>query len=521
MIWSDGSVHLRELDRFTTRALTLPAGFHDPFFSPDGQWIGFAADGKIQKVALAGGDPVKLCDSPTDSPGGAWGADGFIYFTPGWNSGLWRVPEQGGSPERISEPDASRPGSFHGWASPLPDGRGVVFTIWGGAGANDARIAYFDAATRDVVDLAPGAAAQYLASGDVVFFRHGSWFAAPLDPARRRLIGPERRVLDAMRPLYPPGGHERSFSFSGDGRLAYVAEEYSVSTPYTQLAWIDRAGRVERLPFEGPHETPSLALSPDGHRAAVSLAQEGELQVWVYDLASGTRERLTRDGQNMNPQWSPDGTRLAVTSLTRGNFDLRLIDPNALAPPSDLVTTPADDYQAEWTPDGRAIVFAHASPETGVDIWTRGVDEAGSGKPLVVTPDSDEYPSLSPDARWLLYRSESAFYVTSFPETGERTKISAGSAAASWSPSTPEIFVVEADQLVSIRYEVSGGRFRTIGSQVLFHVPLPANGLIPVSHDARRFLMFVPVPGKTLDPEVRVVTDGFAALRAEASAEPR
>jgi hypothetical protein len=522
LVWDGNNVLLRDLDGFTMRALTLPAGVYNPFFSPNGRWIGFSADGKIQKVALAGGDPVKLCDTPTDSPGGAWSTDGFIYFTPGWNSGLWRVPEDGGSPERLSEPDASRPGSFHGWPSPLRDGRGVLFTIWGTAGVTDARIAYLDGGSREVVDVAPGAAAQYVATGDIVFFRHGSWFAAPFDPRSRKIVGPERRVLEAMRPLTPPGDSERSFSFSDDGRLAYVAGAYAYTTPYSQLAWIDRTSHVERLPFEGPHEYHSLALSPDDGRAAVALAAEGELQVWVYDLASGTRERLTRDGQNMNPRWSPDGSRLAVTSLTRGNFDLRLTSANAVAAPSDLVTTPVDDYQVEWTPDGQTIVFAHPSPETGVDIWTRSVDEAGPGEPVVVTPDSDEFPSLSPDGHWLLYRSQGAFYVTSFPEAKERTKISPnGSSAASWSPSTPEIFVVEGDQLVSIRYETSGSRFQTTGSHVLFHVPLPVDGRVPVSHDARRFLMFVPVPGKTLDPEVRVVTDGFAEIRAETPMQPQ
>jgi serine/threonine protein kinase len=524
MIWNDANetVLLRDLEHFGMRAVPLPAHASAPFLSPDGLWVGFNADGKLQKVALAGGDPVKLCDSPNNAPGGTWGADGFIYFTPGWNSGLWRVPERGGSPEQLSTPDKARPGSFHGWPSPLPDGRGVVFTMWGGAGVSDARIAYFDARTREVSQVADGAAAQYVTTGDIVFFRHGSWLAAPFDPHARKLGGPERRVLGAARPLYPVGGREQSFSFSDDGRLAYIAAEFGTFTPYTQLAWIDRSGHVDRLPFEGPHEYRSLALSRDDRRAAVSLAQEGELQVWIDDLVGGTRERLTRDGQNLDPSWAPDGPRLAVTSLLRGNFDIRLFSADAVAPPTDLVATPTDDDRVAWTPDGRAFVYAHSSAQTGVDIWSRAVDETGAGKPVVVTPDDDEYPSLSPDGRFLAYRSHSALYVTSFPESGERTKIAESGSPPSWSPSSPEIFVIEGGRMMSIRYEISGGRFRTTDSRALFDVPLSlGDGQFAVSHDARRFLMLVPVSGKTLDPEVRVVTDGFAELRAAGASEAK
>jgi eukaryotic-like serine/threonine-protein kinase len=515
MIWSASeSVLLRDLDGFATRTLPLPPAASDPFFSPDGRWIGFVADGKVQKIAVAGGDPVKLCDSPNNAPGGAWGTDGFIYFTPGWNSGLWRVPEDGGRPEEISAPDESHPGTFHGWPSPLPDGRGVLFTFWGRSGASDARIAYFDARTGQVTEVAAGAAAQYLASGEVVFFRHGSWFAAPFDP-RTLKLGPERRVLGAMRGLYPVGGRERSFSFSDDGRLVYVAAPDGIFTSYTQLAWVDRSGRVERLPFEGPAEWRSLTLSRDDRRAAVSLAQEGELQIWMYDLAAGTRERLTREGQNLNPSWTPDGSRLAFTTLRRGNFDLEILSPNGSGPETDLVASPTDDDQVAWTPDGRTLVYAHSSPETGVDIWTRPLDGTGPGKPFVVTPDDDELPGISPDGRWLLYRSRSALYVTGFPESKERAKIAeSGNGVAVWSPSTREIFVAAAGRLTSIRYEISDGRFRVTGSQALFDLPFSAEPRFAVSHDARRFLMFVAVPGKTLEPELRVVTDGFAALRA-------
>ena len=462
---------------------------------------------------MAGGDPVKLTEVVTDNPGGAWGSDGFLYFTPSWNSGLWRISEKGGTPERLTEPDASMPGAFHGWPSPLPDGRGVVFTANGPSGLLDARIEYLDLATRQVTVLGAGAAAQYVAGGEVVFFRHGSWFAAPFDVERRKLGGPERRVLADAQPLYPAGGKERVVSFSDTGRLVYIASPTLAAAPVSQLAWIDRAGGIERLPFEGSHL--HLALSADDRKAAVSLSETGELQVWIYDLDRGTRDRLTRDGVNDRPAFSPDGSRLVVTNLTRGNYDLHLVDANGQNPPVELAVTAQDEDEATWTPDGKAILFARTSSKTGVDVWVQRLDDPSSARALITTPDDDHAPRVSPDGHWLVYRSQSAFYVTPFPNGGERTKIDADGGTAAWSPSTPELFVTDGGRLVSYRYAATGGRFRVLDSKALFEVPdLPSGTDFAVSRDARRFLFFVPVPGKTLEPEVRVVSDGVAELRA-------
>lgn len=363
--------------------------------------------------------------------------------------------------------------------------------------------------------MGPGVAARFVATGDLVFFRHGFWLAAPFDPGAGRLVGPERRVLGAARPPDPVGSKEQILSFSTGGRLAYIASPTSFSTPYSQLAWVDRSGTVERLPFEGAHNKDGQALSPDDRRAAVTRLQEGEKQVWIYDLERGTSERWTRDGQNLNPVWSPDGSRLLFTSLLRGNFDLRLASADAPGPPVDVVASPVDDNQGTWTPDGTSLVYTRASRETGLDVWAREVDDTGPGRALVVTQQDDQDPQISPDGRWLLYRSDQEFYVTSFPEPGERTQIAAGVGWAEWSPSTPEIFVTAAGRFEAVRYEVAGGRFRALGAQSLFEVPRSWGLVFAVARDAERFLFCVPVPGETLDPEVRVVTDGFAELRSE------
>ena len=523
LIWDSlaNAFQVRDLDRFTTRSIPVPGGASSPVFSPDGEWIAYFAGGELKKLALAGGNPVRLCDGPSDSPGGAWGADGFIYFTPTWFSGLWRVSEQGGAPERLTEPDHAKHESFHGFPSLLPDRRGLVFTIFGASGVRDARIAYLDLETRKVVDLIAGDAAQYVASGQLVFFRSGSWFAAPFDPKSAKLTGPERRVLEGARPLDPVGSRERSVSFSDDGRLAYIASETGLASPYSALAWIDREGRIAPLPFEGPHQR-TIELSHDGRRVAVTLTLDGENQVWVYDLERGTRDRVTRDGLNSNPVWNPNGSRLAVTSFTRGNLDLSLVNADNPGRPTELVANPEDDDQLDWSPDGRSFVYVRTSPETGSDIWTRAVDASGAGRPVIATPDQDDQPQLSPDGKWLLFKSGDALYVSGFPEAAGRAQILAGAGFATWSPTTPELFAIDAGKLVAIRYEIGNGRFRAAGTRALFDVPrVNLDAPFSVSRDAQRFLFLIPVPGKTREPEVRIVTGGFAELAPASAAEKR
>jgi serine/threonine-protein kinase len=515
VLWdSVGDVVLvRDLDRFDSRPLEV-RGASGPFLSPDGRWLGYNAEGELRKLDLDGGVPATLCQVHTDSPGGAWGADGFVYFTPTWTSGLWRVSEQGGTPERLTAPDRERGETLHAWPSFLPGGRALVFTVFGGAGMRDAKVALLDLASREVNELLPGGAAQYVASGDLLFFRHGAWLAVPFDARGWRVTGAERRVLRDARPLNPLGGRERTFAFADSGLLAYVASPHSYYSPHTRLAWIDREGRVEPLPFEGEHQYSSLEVSPDGGRVAVALAADGELQVWVYDLARGTRERVTRHGLNMDAVWHPDGSRLAVTTLQRGNFDLVEVRADGGAPPAPLVTREEDDSQMDWAPGGDGFVFTHSSTKTGQDVWLREPGAGGDERPIVTSPVDDLRPRLSPDGRWLLYESEAGLYVTDFPAVRQRVLVAARGRYGKWSTATPELFLLQDGGLLAASYEAAGDRFRVLDTRVLFPAPrLPIEVDFAVALDARRFLFLVPVPGKTLDPEARVRTGGFALLR--------
>ena len=121
---ADGQHRLstRLLDQEQTTELAGTENAHDPFFSPDGQWLAFLADGKLKKVSLRGGPPLMLCEA-VDSRGGSWGPDGNIVLAPTTRGGLVRLPAEGGTPQLITRLDLSRREKTHRWPQVLPGGQ--------------------------------------------------------------------------------------------------------------------------------------------------------------------------------------------------------------------------------------------------------------------------------------------------------------------------------------------------------------------------------------------------------------
>jgi hypothetical protein len=175
----------------------------------------------------------------------------------------------------------------------LPDGKGALFTIFGGAGVSNSKVAFLDLETKRHEVLFEGAAGRYVSSGHVVFFRAGVYYAVSFDASRRLVTGPERRVLPEARPLDPLALGAFSYvSFSDTGRLAFMP---GMAVSRTRLAWIDRDGHTEELPFEGQHYG-IFRLAPDGRRVAGGLVDGSDIDLWIYDLARGTQEKLMDEG---------------------------------------------------------------------------------------------------------------------------------------------------------------------------------------------------------------------------------
>ena len=505
---------LQELDEFVSRILPGTEGAGTPFFSPDGQSIGFYADGKMKKVSVAGGHPSVVCDSGDLPPAGAaWGPDGSIVFSPS-SRGFSQVSATGGDPVELTTPDKDRGESGHWWPKFLPDGKSLLFTVVTGTGLNESKVAILDLQTREHHYLLDGAQAHYAPSGHLIYYRTGSYYAVPFDLSGLRVTGAETPVLTDLGSLDPQGSYDDFyFSFSNNGTLVYVPGGSFITEK--RLAWVSRDGRVEPLPFE-PARFSSGELSPDRRRLAVTQFEAGELDIWIYDLERETKEKLTRDGQNLGPVWHPDGRRLAFQSMLTGSLDVRWSSLDGSLVEQSLVSTEQDEGPVFWSPDGLSLVFYQ---DAGIEraLWSLEVGNS-EGKPALVSTSVDELARPSPDGRWIAYSSDGVFYVARYPEITDRVSIASGQGPM-WSHSTPELFFWSGGDLIAVRYDVVSGSFEPGQPYpVLKGLGIGFWSTFGISPDSQKFLVALPTE-ESQQPQLNVVLNWFEELKQLVPAE--
>lgn len=251
---------------------------------------------------------------------------------------------------------------------------------------------------------------------------------------------------------------------------------------------------------------------------AVAGVAGGQQQIYVYDLERGTTEQLTRDGQNFEPEWHPDGSRLAFTSQLEGHFDVRWAPADGTDVPETLHATPADENRWRWAPDGASAVVQIWSPVSGTDFWqVRGA--SGEASPLLASPLSETDLAFSPDGKWLAYVSGGALYVAPYPALGQRVLIAPVAGTPRFSPSGAELFFVEEGRLKVVACEVRAGAFHAGAAQTLFELGR-LSATFDVGPDGRRFLFLASPSDQPSRDVIRVVLNGLDVLRAEAAAEP-
>jgi hypothetical protein len=197
----DSQLYLRDLNEFQPRAVAGSSGARQPFFSPDGKWVAFFAQGQLQKAEVAGGGAIRVVEAAYPF-GGTWNEDNTIIYAASLGSGLLRISASGGTPESLTRPDGATKGYAHVFPRALPGGRSVLFTIWGQA--QGGAVLSLDSGEWEMVlpttkigsaIFAPvgGSSGRLLLADQVADIR-----AAPFDPARPARTSADTSVLSGV-----------------------------------------------------------------------------------------------------------------------------------------------------------------------------------------------------------------------------------------------------------------------------------------------------------------------------------
>jgi eukaryotic-like serine/threonine-protein kinase len=501
-------LYLRAMDSLESRPVPGTDGAVNPFFSPDGQWIGFSAGGKLKKISVSGGAAVTLVDAGTF--GGSWGSQGTIVFAPGGS--LLQVPDSGGAPQPLTHLEKSE--GNHIWPEFLPGGKAVLFTAAGNSAAG-IQIAVQSLATGQRRNLVQGGTQpRYAASGHLIYAQAGgTLMAVPFDPQRLEIKGTPVPVVEGVALSLAFGSTQ--YSVSNTGSLVYVSGSQANQR---RMVWVSRNGAEQ--PLSAPPQAYEIVrLSPDGRRVAVELGE----QLWLYDLARDTLTRFTFEGtRNQNPVWTPDGKRIAFFLTKEGPTNLFWQLADGSGGLERLSTSQYTQIPMSWSPDGQLLAFNESNPKTQYDIWVLQMS-GHKAQPFLQTPFNEGGATFSPDGHWLAYVSNESgrpeVYVQPYPGPGGKYQISTeGGTEPAWNHNGKELFYRSGNKMMALEVATQPG-FVAGKPHMLFEGQYFANDwpqvstVYDVSADGQRFLMVKAAEQASSATQINVVLNWFEELK--------
>ncbi len=507
-------VWVRDLDTLATRPLGGTANATQAFWSPDGRAVGFIADGRLERIDVAGGTPQVLATNLGTGRGAAWSSAGIVLISPAFATGLYRVPATGGPMEQVTELDPSREESAHRYPCFLPDGRRFVFFVQSALpkhkgvylGSLDSR------ETRFLVQS--DTMAVYVSPGYLVFAREGVLMAQQLDAGTLDPRGAPVSLGDGVTYNVNSGWA----ALSGSPRaLAYLTS----TAPTNELVWVDRDGKRLSVVSES-FSSANPNLSPDGTRLAMEVSdpRTGAHSVWVRNLTRGTSLRLTFDAAGSHfPVWMADGEWIVFGSGRKGPWDLYRRRASGVGPEELILETGAMKRPGSASRDGRFLFYESGDPLP--ELWRLPLAGDRTPKPFQVeTKARMAQPRLSPDDRWLAYTSDESgtreIYVRAAGGPGSKWQIStSGGRDPHWRADGKEFFYLSGDdKLMAVEVNSTGPTFETTTPTALFGARLtgfPGTDYA-VGADGQRFLLNAPYTGPVSTP-ITVVLNWTAALK--------
>jgi serine/threonine-protein kinase len=531
---------LRAIDTREARPIEGTANARAPFFSPDGQWIGFFDGTRLRKVPIAGGPPVTICNSQIPR-GASWGEDDTIVFgTQDTATGLLRVSASGGEPAVLTTPDAGEGERDHAQPSWLPGGRNVLFMVLPADPAQPRQIAALDLQTgQRKMLIRGGSEPEYARSGHLLYAADGDLLAVRFDPERLEVHGNPVSMVSELSMNLSPGDYGRAdYGLSRQGTLVHLEPE-SLDTPST-LVWVDRTGHETRTPAP-PRPYTSVRLSPNDDRVAVQI-QDQQQDIHIFDFTQRTLLRLAPGPSvESQPVWTADGRRIVFASRRDGPGNLYMQAADGSGAVQRLTRGP-DIQRAAWiAPDGRGILGVEISPKTAGDVVWFPLDGSSDVSRRDVTPSArtpverlvqspgiDWQPDVSPDGRFVAYQSNESgqdeIFVRPFPNVadGVWSVSSDGGTYPAWAKNGRELFYLDPTSTVTaVPVQMSGGVLRFGNPSKLFQIarqgPYDVRRF-DVAAD-RRFIVVKPGSDKK-PPSLVVVVDWIEELRAKLPARP-
>ena len=483
--------------------LAVIEGGEGPFFSPDSQWLGFFADGKMKKISMRGGAPITLADAPSQR-GANWGEDGSIVFAPIARAGLFMISENGGVPEALTTPDEQRLETSHVNPRWLPGGRHVIYVARGETQANRAIVAFslHDRVSRVLLD--GDAVPRYLPTGHLTFIHQGALMAVPFSAERLQLTGPAAATVHGVA----------AYGVSDAGLLMYASVN---AAPGTRLVWVNRQGQTADTTAP-VRNYGNPRLSPDGRHVALTVATAEQSNIWIFNFVRDALVRLTFEGRSGWPVWMRNGREIVYASNRSGtSWDVYRRSTDGTGAESSVLMKPLLQIPHALSAEDGLLALTEIGPSSFHTAMLSMRDGAMNDRVRNAWT-----PSLSPDGRWFAYTSNDTgryeVYVRPTSGTEGQWQISTdGGVEPVWSASGSELFYRHRNQMFAVdivtdpTFEHGKPRKLFEGRYALGEVKDDAREY-DVAPDGQRFLMLRPVTEPSTG-DLKVVVNWYDELQ--------
>ena len=509
----ESKLWVRDLDAEEPRELAGTEGAQRPFWSPDSEFIGFAANRELKKISAQGGPTITLCQLPGGIlQGGGWSPGGdSIAFGSGGPSRIYEVTARGGEPRLLFESEQGDGSTGPHFLPVQAVARSIIFDL---GSPTDRDIAVKNLETGEWEVLAEGAYPVYSPSRHILYqtnrYESGLW-ALPFS-------------IETLKPTgeaFPIAENAGGPSVGADGTLVYTD---FWGREAQQLAWRDRSGKKLRVIGQPQEFIRYPDLSPDGGRVAVRGFEDGNDDIWVHELERPLKRRLTfHAAVDSQPIWSPSGEKITFRSRRQGD-DIYSRPADGTGEIELLAGADLPEYSCDWSPDGKYLLYRVNDPKNLRDLWYLKRKEDGSdfdSLPFVQTSFNESEAKFSPRGHFVAFVSDQSgqdqVYVRTFPEGERQSQVSTrGGGQPRWSRDGKELFYVVDDTLMAVEVSTRPS-FTTAATTRLFQdasLRSTTGHRYDVSPDGRRFVLVETIESEEAKaPSIHVVQNWFAEFR--------